>query len=77
MKPRGIRIGITRQAGPSPGGEHPERAHTAETLAAVIHKQPDWEKAPAQVRNLLRRCLEKDPKNWLRDISVAKELQPP
>ena len=46
----------------------------AETLAAVIHKQPEVEKAPPQVRNLLRRCLEKDPKNRLRDISVAKEL---
>jgi serine/threonine-protein kinase len=46
----------------------------ADTLAAVIHKQPDLEKAPPQVRTLLRRCLEKDPKKRLRDISVAKEL---
>jgi serine/threonine-protein kinase len=46
----------------------------ADTLAAVIHKQPDLEKAPPQVRLLLRRCLEKDPKKRLRDISVAKEL---
>jgi serine/threonine-protein kinase len=47
---------------------------TAETLAAVIHKQPDLEKAPPQVRELLGRCLEKDPKKRLRDISVTKEL---
>jgi serine/threonine-protein kinase len=46
----------------------------ADTLAAVIHKQPDLEKAPPQVRTLLRRCVEKDPKKRLRDISVAKEL---
>jgi Tol biopolymer transport system component len=46
----------------------------AETLAAVIHKHPDLEKVPPQVRTLLRRCLEKDPKKRLRDISVAKEL---
>jgi serine/threonine-protein kinase len=46
----------------------------ADTLAAVIHKQPDLEKAPPQVRLLLGRCLEKDPKKRLRDISVAKEL---
>ena len=46
----------------------------ADTLAAVIHKQPDLEKAPPQVRTLVRRCLEKDPKKRLRDISVAKEL---
>jgi serine/threonine-protein kinase len=49
----------------------------AETLAAVIHKQPDLEKAPPQTRTLLRRCLEKDPKKRLRDISVAKELLVP
>ncbi len=46
----------------------------AETLAAVIHKQPDLEKAPPQVRNRLRRCLEKNPKNRLRDIGDAQEL---
>ena len=46
----------------------------AETLAAVIHEQPEVEKAPPQVRKLLQRCMEKDPKNRLRDISVAKEL---
>ena len=46
----------------------------AETLAAVIHKQPDVERAPLPVRTLLLRCLEKDPKKRLRDIGVAKEL---
>ena len=47
----------------------------AETLAAVIHKQPDLKKAPPQVRDLLGRCLEKDPKNRLRDIGDARYLR--
>ena len=40
----------------------------------MIHKQPDLEKAPPQIRKLLRRCLEKDPKNRLRDIGDARYL---
>jgi Tol biopolymer transport system component len=39
-----------------------------DTLAQVLAKTPDLEKAPPQVRKLLRRCLEKDPKGRLRDI---------
>ena len=46
----------------------------AETLAAVIHKQPDLERVPAKVRRLLGRCLEKDPKQRLRDIGEAPYL---
>jgi serine/threonine-protein kinase len=46
----------------------------AETLAAVIHKQPDLHKLPVRVRKLLRRCLEKDPKKRLRDIGDAWDL---
>jgi serine/threonine-protein kinase len=46
----------------------------AETLAAVIHKQPDLERVPPQVRKLLRRCLEKDPRQRLRDIGEARYL---
>jgi Tol biopolymer transport system component/predicted Ser/Thr protein kinase len=52
----------------------------AETLAAVIHKEPDWAQAPAKVRRLLRKCLEKDPKQRLRDItgvSLLLEEAPP
>jgi serine/threonine-protein kinase len=45
----------------------------AETLAAVIHKQPNLERVPARVRKLLRRCLEKDPKKRLRDIGDARD----
>ena len=46
----------------------------AETLAAVIHKQPDFAKAPREARRLLEECLEKDPKQRLRDIGDAKRL---
>jgi hypothetical protein len=38
-------------------------------LAAVLTKEPEWERVPAKVQRLLRRCLEKDPRKRLRDIS--------
>jgi len=41
----------------------------SETLASVIMKEPDLETTPLKVRRVLRRCLEKDPKKRLRDIS--------
>ncbi len=52
---------------------------TAETLAAVLHEEPEWNQVPAQARRLLRRCLEKDPKARLRDIGDAWQLleEPP
>src|SRR5271169_6429579 len=40
----------------------------SDTLIEVATKEPPWEPIPAQVRRLLRRCLEKDPKRRLRDI---------
>jgi serine/threonine-protein kinase len=46
----------------------------AVTLAAVIHKQPDLAKVPAQVRRLLGECLQKDPRLRLRDIGDAGRL---
>jgi eukaryotic-like serine/threonine-protein kinase len=46
----------------------------ADTLAAVIHKQPDLERMPARLRRLLGECLQKDPKQRLRDIGDAKRL---
>jgi serine/threonine-protein kinase len=46
------------------------------TLAAVMTKQPDWSAlppaAPADLRRLLRRCLEKDPARRLRHIADAR-----
>src|SRR5881628_3598616 len=48
----------------------------SETLAAVMMKEPDWNalpaNTPARVRDLLRRCLIKEPRNRLRDIGDAR-----
>jgi eukaryotic-like serine/threonine-protein kinase len=49
---------------------------TTDTLAAVMTREPDWAalpaSAPAGVRRLLARCLERDPKKRLRDIGDAR-----
>jgi eukaryotic-like serine/threonine-protein kinase len=49
---------------------------TAEILASVIRDTPDWAgipaDAPSSVKRLLARCLEKDPKQRLRDIGDAR-----
>jgi serine/threonine protein kinase/Tol biopolymer transport system component len=48
----------------------------AETLAAVLKNEPDWSQLPSatppHVRVLLHRCLQKDPKQRLRDIGDAR-----
>jgi serine/threonine protein kinase len=44
-----------------------------DTLASVVKEQPDLSAAPTQVRRLLARCLEKDPKKRLRDIGDVWE----
>jgi len=48
-----------------------ERESLSETLAGVLKEPPDLTLVPAQVRPLLQRCLEKDPKKRLRDIGDA------
>jgi predicted Ser/Thr protein kinase len=45
-----------------------------ETLAAVVMKAPDLDGAPFEVRRLLKKCLEKDPRKRLRDIGDAWEF---
>ncbi|HEV8416637.1 MAG TPA: protein kinase [Bryobacteraceae bacterium] len=45
-----------------------------ETMAAVVLKEPQWDGVPVEVRRLLKKCLEKDPKKRLRDIGDAWEL---
>jgi eukaryotic-like serine/threonine-protein kinase len=45
-----------------------------ETLASVVKEQPQLNNVPVQVRRLLKKCLEKDPKKRLRDIGDAWEL---
>jgi len=49
-----------------------------DTLAAVLDREPDWgalsSRAPADLVHLLKRCLEKDSGQRLRDISTAIEM---
>ena len=47
---------------------------TTEVLASVIKEEPQWDKVPAQVQRLLRRCLEKDPQKRLRHIGDVMSL---
>jgi hypothetical protein len=52
------------------------RENVTETLAQVILKEPDWKALPAdvppRVRELLARCLVRDPRQRLRDIGDAR-----
>jgi serine/threonine-protein kinase len=55
-------------------GNRPFQGETiTETLAAILKGEPDWQTLPAvapwKVKDLLRRCLEKDPKERLHDIA--------
>ena len=47
-----------------------------DTLARVLEREPEWESLPSDtppsVRNLLRRCLRKDPEKRLHDIADAR-----
>jgi Tol biopolymer transport system component/tRNA A-37 threonylcarbamoyl transferase component Bud32 len=47
-----------------------------DTLAAIVRADPDWTalppETPATVRTLLRRCLEKNPRERLPDIGAAR-----
>jgi DNA-binding winged helix-turn-helix (wHTH) protein/predicted Ser/Thr protein kinase len=45
-----------------------------EMLASVVKDQPDLSAIPIQVRPLLEKCLEKDPKKRLRDIGDAWQV---
>ena len=53
------------------------------TLAAVMMKAPDWsalpDTVPAQIRSVIKRCLEKDRQRRVADIAVAQFLmnEPP
>jgi serine/threonine-protein kinase len=48
----------------------------SDVLAAVLTREPDWASLPAAtpagVRDVLRRCLERDPRRRLRDIGDAR-----
>ncbi|MCB9847872.1 MAG: protein kinase [Phycisphaeraceae bacterium] len=49
---------------------------STDSLAAILEREPRWaalpERTPPRVRELLRACLEKDPRNRLRDIGDAR-----
>ena len=45
-----------------------------ETMASVVKDKPDLSAVPPNVRRLLERCLEKDPKKRLRDIGDMELL---
>jgi serine/threonine-protein kinase len=58
-------------------GQHPLKGDdVSETSASVLTRQPDWTvlpaAAPAPIRRLLRRCLEKDPTRRLADMADAR-----
>jgi serine/threonine protein kinase len=47
-----------------------------DTIAAVLEKEPNWKalppEMPVRIRDLLRRCLRKDPQRRLRDLGDAR-----
>ena len=49
---------------------------SVDIVAAVVTKEPEWDRLPAgipdSVRHVLHRCLEKDPKRRMRDIGDAR-----
>jgi len=64
-------------------GKQTFRAETvSDSIAGVLSREPDWSAlpagTPANIRLLLRRCLEKDPARRLRDAADARlELEQP
>jgi eukaryotic-like serine/threonine-protein kinase len=53
-----------------------EGSEVSDTLAFILTKDPDWAALPAEtaapIRRLLRRCLQKDPRQRLADMSDAR-----
>jgi serine/threonine protein kinase len=51
-------------------------ATVSDTIAAILEREPEWSALPSgtpeSVRHLLRRCLEKDARQRLRDIGEAR-----
>ena len=57
-----------------------QSSDAADTLAAVLRADPEWEALPSSLprplRRLLRRCLQREPRERLRDIAdAALELE--
>lgn len=53
-------------------------ATVSDVIAAVLEREPDWSALPTttppRVRELLRRCLTRDPRQRLRDIGEARVM---
>jgi eukaryotic-like serine/threonine-protein kinase len=51
-------------------------ATISDTIAAILQREPEWgalpSQTPAGIRQLLRRCLDKDPNHRLHDIADAR-----
>ncbi|MFT7170441.1 MAG: serine/threonine protein kinase/pimeloyl-ACP methyl ester carboxylesterase [Paracoccaceae bacterium] len=51
-------------------------ASFADLVAAIVGKEPDWSRLPVglpdSIRRLAKRCLEKDPRERLRDVGEAR-----
>ena len=45
-----------------------------EMLASVVKTEPDLQEVPPELKRLIKKCLEKDPKKRLRDIGDVWEL---
>ena len=59
-------------------GTHPFAADsTQDTLAAVLTRDPEWDRIPASVQPLLRACLQRNPKDRLRDLGDVRLLIQP
>lgn len=55
-----------------------EGAALPDTVGAVLEREPAWSalpvRTPAKIRDLLRRCLHKDPSRRLQDIASARQV---
>ncbi len=60
------------------GGRAFDGEEVSDVLAAVLRKEIDWSAlpvdVPAPLNELLRRCLERDPRRRLRDIGEARVI---
>src|SRR5262249_3826008 len=56
-------------------GQQPFRGETvSDVIAGILKESPDLDRVPANIRTLLRKCLEKDRKQRLRDIADVELL---
>jgi eukaryotic-like serine/threonine-protein kinase len=53
------------------------RENVSDTIAAILEREPDWDRLPGatseRIRRLLRQCLQKDADRRLQDIAAARQ----